>query len=296
MLPHHNCFTALFPGPPGWAGARRELLDFMLPGRINRGRHTNQQAGRHSIRTNQRPPPPSPINCTLMHTVQHGDSLPWAARKQLKRLRCSLECWGSCVQGTCITWECTPWAIKRSWLIFVCNFVKNHRILMQFSLLDFEMNHTCNMWEQKLHPPHLINVYATLWKSKHKKMHVNTTSAFNATKYPYMHLNYIESLVNHINEHSVRSCVQSVHHQHAHMISDGHTTGQSHRQWRPGRSESKFANFASSIFTGRQYHESLFHTHCRITPQISKFNAHYDPGPLWRYETSDAIFFGNIPL
>ena len=27
--PHHNRFTALFPGPPGWAGARRELLDFM---------------------------------------------------------------------------------------------------------------------------------------------------------------------------------------------------------------------------------------------------------------------------
>jgi len=25
---HHNRFTALFPGPPWWAGARRELLDF----------------------------------------------------------------------------------------------------------------------------------------------------------------------------------------------------------------------------------------------------------------------------
>jgi len=25
---HHNRFTALFPGPPKWAGARRELLDF----------------------------------------------------------------------------------------------------------------------------------------------------------------------------------------------------------------------------------------------------------------------------
>ena len=29
-LHYHNCFTALLPGPPGWAGARRELLDFML--------------------------------------------------------------------------------------------------------------------------------------------------------------------------------------------------------------------------------------------------------------------------
>jgi len=55
---HHNCFTALFLGPPGWAGARRELLDFMLQGKTNRGRHTDHPAGRHSIRTNQCPPPP----------------------------------------------------------------------------------------------------------------------------------------------------------------------------------------------------------------------------------------------
>jgi len=26
----HNRFTALFPGPPAWAGARRELLDFVV--------------------------------------------------------------------------------------------------------------------------------------------------------------------------------------------------------------------------------------------------------------------------
>ena len=57
---HHNCFTALFPGPPGWAGARRELLDFMVQGKINRGRCTDHLAGCHSIRTNQCPPPPSP--------------------------------------------------------------------------------------------------------------------------------------------------------------------------------------------------------------------------------------------
>jgi len=56
----HNCFTALFPGPPGWAGARRELLDFVVQGKINRGRHTDHPAGRHSIRTNQCPPPSSP--------------------------------------------------------------------------------------------------------------------------------------------------------------------------------------------------------------------------------------------
>ena len=53
---HHNHhFTALFPGPPGWASARRELLDFMVQGKINRGRHTDHPAWRHSIRTNQCP-------------------------------------------------------------------------------------------------------------------------------------------------------------------------------------------------------------------------------------------------
>ena len=59
--PHHNHFTAFLPGPPGWAGARRELLDFMVQGKTNRGRHTDHPAGCHSIWTKQCPPPPSPI-------------------------------------------------------------------------------------------------------------------------------------------------------------------------------------------------------------------------------------------
>jgi len=42
--PHHNRFTALFPRPPGWAGATRELLDFMVQAKINRGRHTDHRA------------------------------------------------------------------------------------------------------------------------------------------------------------------------------------------------------------------------------------------------------------
>jgi len=53
---HHNHLTALFPGPRWWAGARRELLDFMVQGKINRDRHIDHPAGRHSIRTNQCPP------------------------------------------------------------------------------------------------------------------------------------------------------------------------------------------------------------------------------------------------
>ena len=51
---HHNRFTALLPGPPGWAGARRKLLlDIMVLGRITRGRHTNNMGGHYSIQTNQ---------------------------------------------------------------------------------------------------------------------------------------------------------------------------------------------------------------------------------------------------
>jgi len=61
LPPHHIHFTALIPGPPGWAGARRELLHFMVQGKINRDRNTNHPAGHHSIQTNQCPPPPSPI-------------------------------------------------------------------------------------------------------------------------------------------------------------------------------------------------------------------------------------------
>ena len=52
-------FYGPFTGPPRWAGGRRELLDFMVQGKINRGRHTDHPAGRHSIRTNQCAPPPS---------------------------------------------------------------------------------------------------------------------------------------------------------------------------------------------------------------------------------------------
>jgi len=60
LLPHHNRFTALFPGPLWWASARRGLLDFMVQGEINRGRHTDHPAGRHSIWTNQCLSPLSP--------------------------------------------------------------------------------------------------------------------------------------------------------------------------------------------------------------------------------------------
>jgi len=72
MYNHHKCFMALFPGPPGWAGARRELLDFMVQGENNRARHTDHPAGRHYSQTNQCPPPPSP------HIFYGPDALPAA--------------------------------------------------------------------------------------------------------------------------------------------------------------------------------------------------------------------------
>ena len=45
-----------FYGP--FSGTTR--VDFMVQGKINRGRHIDHPAGCHSIRTNQCPPPPSP--------------------------------------------------------------------------------------------------------------------------------------------------------------------------------------------------------------------------------------------
>jgi len=62
----------------------------------------------------------------------------------------------------------------------------------------------------------------------------------------------------------VRACVQSVHHQHAHIL-DGHATGLSQCRWYRGQSQTKFA---SSVFTGLHRHESLFHT--RIAVQHPK--------------------------
>jgi len=64
---HHNRLTAPFPGQPWWASARRELLDFMVQGKINRGRHTDHPAGCHSMRTNQCPPPPSRHHVAALH-------------------------------------------------------------------------------------------------------------------------------------------------------------------------------------------------------------------------------------
>jgi len=51
--------------------------------------------------------------------------------------------------------------------------------------------------------------------------------------------------------------VQSVRHQHAHMISDGRATGQSQPWWCSVQNQPKFQ---SSVFAGHRCHKSLFHT------------------------------------
>jgi len=63
-------------GAPGWAGARIELLDFMVQGKINRSRHIDidHPDGCHSIQTNQCPPP-------IPHIFYRPDALP-AANQQ----------------------------------------------------------------------------------------------------------------------------------------------------------------------------------------------------------------------
>jgi len=58
ILHHYPTITTVLrpfiPGQPRWAGASRQLpLDFMVLGRITRGRHTNNPGGHHSFRTNQ---------------------------------------------------------------------------------------------------------------------------------------------------------------------------------------------------------------------------------------------------
>jgi len=53
-------------------------------------------------------------------------------------------------------------------------------------------------------------------------MHANQLLMLT-TKLPLHASNYIDSFIYMIHQH-VRACIQSVHHQHAHMISDGHAS------------------------------------------------------------------------
>ena len=54
-------FYGPFSGTTRVSRCQKRTSDFMVQGKINRGRHTDHPAGRHSIRNNQCPLPPSPI-------------------------------------------------------------------------------------------------------------------------------------------------------------------------------------------------------------------------------------------
>ena len=113
VLPHTHTtiLRPLFPGPPGWAGARRELLDFMVQGEINIGRHTDHPAGRHSIRTNHMPTSTIPpyflrVGCPSCHPTN-----------SVKALKARPACYWSKYQltGLCcidIVWVCVLWCSR----------------------------------------------------------------------------------------------------------------------------------------------------------------------------------------
>jgi len=52
--PEHTHTHTTVPGPPKWAGARRNLVGFYGAVEDNRGRHTDCLGGRHSIQANNR--------------------------------------------------------------------------------------------------------------------------------------------------------------------------------------------------------------------------------------------------
>jgi len=138
---------------------------------------------------------------------------------------------------------------------------------MSFSLLDLEKNCTCACmnfthltWLMLLHC--LVKVQTT-------KMHVNTNSAFSmnyeiAIKWTKLHWQFLMNHIIQMNS-SFTACVQSVRHQHAHMISDGRATGQSQPRWRsakinPSLHQAFCRSQMSQVF--------LSYTQCCITPQI----------------------------
>jgi len=71
----------------------------------------------------------------------------------------------------------------------------------------------------------------------------------------------------------VRACVQSVHHQHAHIISDGHASIDAVLVKVKTSLRQEFLQVVDVM-------NLCFKTLCSITPEISKFQAHHDLGPL----------------
>jgi len=102
--PHHNHFMTLFPRPPGWASARRELVG-LVQGKIKRGRHTDHPAGRHSIQTKHCPPPPSPLFTDPFPQIDiiRAVMIVWRVRGKMRSFLCYIVC-DSCAQCNAHTW------------------------------------------------------------------------------------------------------------------------------------------------------------------------------------------------
>jgi len=105
-------------GSPMWPGMRStsipsgifihpELLDFMVQGKSNTGRHIDHPAGHHSIRTNQCPPTPSPHFFTgwmpFLPPNQHCLSTEGYNRHGPKIGGCSAFFWGGETRSSSIT-------------------------------------------------------------------------------------------------------------------------------------------------------------------------------------------------
>ena len=73
----------------------------------------------------------------------------------------------------------------------------------------------------------------------------------------------------------VRACVQSVHHQHAHIISDGHVSIDDDFPVKVDK-----PSLHQAFLQVVDIKNLCFMHACCITPQISKCKAHDDPGPL----------------
>jgi len=73
----HNHFTALFPGLPGWAGAVRNLLDFMVQREMSEADTLTIQLGIIPSGLISDSPPSSPIFCARCPSCGNPPNLSW---------------------------------------------------------------------------------------------------------------------------------------------------------------------------------------------------------------------------
>jgi len=122
LLPHTTVVRPLFLDHPGEPVPEEKLLDFMVQGKINRGRHTDHPAGRHSIRTKQCPTPYS----IIPHIFYRPDALPAAQPTVSKHWILSVTVDITVKCSFCEHWWCAH-SVHSSWLLvyFLCLFFIN---------------------------------------------------------------------------------------------------------------------------------------------------------------------------